>query len=532
MAALTGQRETLTKQFQTDMQEIAGNARLSANQKQQAYAERTKQYQADVQEHTRLAKELEAAGSEGLDNVGGHGPLYDQAKTLSKQSSGVDTTAFRNTAKELGVELGLPAEGLQNTRFKNLTEALSDFGAPTPATSKPTGLVDSRGNPMVTAVPGTDGSVTLDRLFATQQRLGKLIGKTSGEEKGIAKRLYTEIVDTLAAHAAQDPAAAQAIGAQREANLRFMREQALSEWHDLWTKATKPLSKTEVEINAQRLRDGLRKLEQEDRFFAKAFSEEERGQMWQAVEQAPPKIDRSGLKTPTADDPSPKLFERESQYLRDQAALPTEPTIPPINGKQAAKEGYVAGGAIGQLVTGSWSPWAMIGGVANLAVKGLPWLASKAVLTKSGLRLGGDWMFPQTSMSPVVAASARSTGADPLPEPPAPVTPAERKQLLQHPEYLALDTAERGQMLEAFTQSTPAQRAAFLKDWQKPTDPALPAPAAPASVDQPTPDPNLSALFDDPQFLQYPEPVQDVIARRFRGASAEDQGRYLNSSSS
>lgn len=374
-------RTDLDRRFQENMAKIQNDATLTDQQKQQAYQQRAQEYNAAVKEHTNAYQDLPATGLMGMDEVGGHQKAYATRDAAAKGATPIDLSDFNTKAKDLGIQFGLPPEQLQNARFRNLTEALGELGSPE--------------------------GLPLDQAFATQQRLGKLIGRlsrTGGEEFGAAKQLFSEFDDAMRAHALKDPNAAQAIEAHLEGNRRFMRDRAAQDWYQLWRDSKNQLDQNHVELNKSKLLNGLADLEENDRFWARAWSPEERNQFWRMVEAAPgegvPKVGNP----PEPTDPSKQLRDRQHTYNQQSRSLdearpsgqpdysqidyPSFPEPPEHIKPEMSNFPYgpaittkIATAELGGRLTGQGGPSTFLGTMAALAIHGIPYGVSKALLS-------------------------------------------------------------------------------------------------------------------------------------------------------
>ncbi len=409
--AWQAKRTDLDRRFQEDMAKIQNEAALTDQQKQQAYQQRVQEYNYAVKEHTNAYHDLPATGLMGMDEVGGHQQAYAARDAAALKSSLVDLTGFNQSAKDLGVQFGLPADQLQNSRFRNLSESLSEFGAATPATTTQGALINPVTNqPFKASTPGTPGGMSLDRVFATQKQLGRLIGKlskTGGEEFGAAKQLFSELDDALRAHAAKDPAAAEAVAAHLEGNHRFMREKNAERWYKLWRDSKNQLDQDHVELDKGKLLNGLADLEENDRFWSRGWTPEERDQFWRMVEAAPgegvPKVGSP----PEPVDPGKQLRSRQHRYDQQSRSLdetkpsgepdyshinyPSFPEPPEHVNPEMSNFPYgpaittkIATAEIGGRLTGQGGPSTFLGTMAALAVHGIPYGVSKALLSFKG----------------------------------------------------------------------------------------------------------------------------------------------------
>lgn len=302
----------LTREYLQDRQKILDDTTRTNTQRDADFQLLTQNYQKALAEHNRAAKTLPQEGltAQGLfDKVGNHEAYYNQAQGLARQAKPVDISPFRQTANELNVSLSQPADPLQNP-FRRVTEALAGF-------------------------EGTE-AVPLERLIETQKKLGKIVGSSSGEVKGAAKKLYSSLDNVMEAHAATDPKAAEAIAAQKEASLRFKRGQTVQDWLEMWQNrpGVRDIGGHNTEVNAQSLRDQFMDWMHNDRFASSALTPEEFEHMYQTIERAPQSKLGSAPEKEAPATPIDALreldYRRQQEVTRVQEAYPgSGPDMPP-----------------------------------------------------------------------------------------------------------------------------------------------------------------------------------------------------------
>lgn len=299
--------EQIEREHAQRVQKIMQDTSRSRAEQAQAYEESVRLRDEQRQIHNEAAQTLPEAGltspgptpgqKQMFEQIGGHEPYYNKAKTLAKAASPLDPKPLIDAAHELNVELTMPAEGVQYP-FRRVTGALEGFGQ--------------------------EGPIPLERAIETQKRLGQLMGRSrGGTEYGAMKQLWIVLDHMLDAHAQADPVAAQAISAQREAARRFMRSEAAQDWVDMWQNkpGVRDIGGHNKEVNAQSLRDQFVDWAQNDRFASKAFSPEELEHMYQTIERAPQEKLGPAPNRPTPESPEGALRDENFQYQQRMARV-------------------------------------------------------------------------------------------------------------------------------------------------------------------------------------------------------------------
>lgn len=368
----------INQEFKEDIAKIAGDRLMGRAEKAQTLAARKEAYQNRLRTHTQAYNETPTEGFKGLPKVGGHEQYYSEAEKYARAAGNGSVPSLKQTADELTVKLGQPVDPLQS-RFKNVTEALSDLG---------------------------DGDVPLSRMIETQKKLGRVIGRThDGEERRAAQKLYESLDQDMLQMASANPHAKAAIIAQKEASERFKRMKIQEEWQALFKKNSTPISKTETELNIRGLRRDFRDFLEENPFVKNGLSHAEKARLSDMVEELPKyRVGAPPVETPFSDNTrafDDRIFQHERQVRKHgQPPTPVEPELESFPVAKAILT-KVAGSEIVGRLQGLGGPNPSAGIVAALGIFGLPTVVSmKLIKTPGGRQLAQDIASGKIQLTP------------------------------------------------------------------------------------------------------------------------------------
>ncbi len=375
--------------YQTKITETRYNLKQKLDQIQKDVAltnqERAAANQAALQEyrdtlvaHNKSFVDTPAAAKAGI-QTGDYRLSYENARSAAQGAQPVDPTPLNETAKDLGVSLRQPAPGLQS-KFSRITDALQEFGTDT-------------------------GEVPLERLFATQKALGRVIGKSNGEELGAAKKLFSTTVDMLDAQSAVDPAAAAAIQHQREAAKSFMRTKVLEDFDALfgYGAGVSKVGAGQVALNPRTIHTNFEKWLATDEWATKALTTKEIDQMRDALETTLPKgtvgqeptpqpmvtakASKYPVQGPASYGPPPKTIEPEypNPPKMDTSTPPTPLEVLgpfPIGQAILGKVGGAGLGGLAGEASGAGTYKGIVGGgITGSTIASAPWLIARLRLS-------------------------------------------------------------------------------------------------------------------------------------------------------
>jgi hypothetical protein len=244
--------------------------------------------------------------------------------------------------------------------------------------------------------------VGVDRLIATQKRLGQIIGKSSGDEKGAAKRLWTSVDDLLDQAARSDPIAKEAVEASQDARYGFMREMTMQDWEQMFRRFSQPTGAGNREMASERLRKYYEDTFKQDRFNRMALTNDEWSHLDNIVERLPVgKVGKApsfpSLETPDYSkvtskvqgpqpQPKPEVKPDYEGATYPDYPEPPEPVKPDLGNFPVGKAimGKVAGGMAGGLAAEAMGfptyHGIVAGSAAGAMATGGPWLISKLML--------------------------------------------------------------------------------------------------------------------------------------------------------